>query len=194
MMLELRSQVASPWLPRLRLCCLWLLMVLLPLQLIAAPPSAEYKLKAALIYKLSKFVEWPDLTGADKSGSFGICVLGEDVFGSALDALEQRKAAGRTVRVRRFTQSESIGDSCQVVFISKSKRAFMGAILQKLKGRPILTLGDTEGFAEQGGIIEFTRGKKRIGFLINLESARRSGLKIAAPLLDLATVLDSPDN
>ncbi|RDH85106.1 MAG: hypothetical protein DIZ78_11875 [endosymbiont of Escarpia spicata] len=194
MMLELPSQVASQWLPRLRLCCLWLLIGLLPLQLFAAPPNAEYKLKAALVYKLSKFVEWPAPSGADKSGSFGICVLGEDVFGSALDALEQRKAAGRTVRIRRFTQSESIGDSCQVVFISKSKRAFIGAILQKLKGRPILTLGDTEGFAEQGGIIEFTRGKKRIGFLINLESARRSGLKIAAPLLDLATVLDSPDN
>ncbi|RLJ19314.1 DUF4154 domain-containing protein [bacterium endosymbiont of Escarpia laminata] len=194
MMLELPSQVAPQWLPRLRLCCLWLLMVLSPLQLIAAPPNAEYKLKAALVYKLSKFVEWPASSGADKSGRFGICVLGEDVFGSALDALEQRKAAGRTVRIRRFTQSESIGDSCQVVFISKSKRPFMGAILQKLKGRPILTLGDTEGFAEQGGIIEFTRGKKRIGFLINLESARRSGLKIAAPLLDLATVLDSPEN
>lgn len=175
-------------------CCLWLLLaVLLSMQLFAAPPTEEYKLKAALIYKLSKFVEWPDLAATSRARTFGICLLGEDAFGSALDALKGRKAAGQTIRVRRFSQSESIDSGCQVLFISESKQAFLGSILQKLQDQPILTLGDTKGFAEQGGIIQFTRGRRRIGFKINLQSARRSGLKIAAPLLELATLVGSPD-
>ncbi len=172
--------------------CLWLLLVLLPVQIIAAPPTGEYKLKAALIYKLSKFVDWPDPAGAGNNGTFGICVLGEDPFGSALDALAARKTGGRPIRIHRFTQSETIDTRCQIVFISESKRAFLRPILQSLRQRPILTLGDTNNFAEQGGIMQFTRGDKRIGFKINLGQARQSGLEIAAPLLELATVIGSP--
>ncbi len=168
-----------------------LLLALLPWQLFAAPPTEEYKLKAALIYKLSKFVEWPDPAKAGTVQNFGICVLGEDFFGPALEVLETRETGGLPIRIKYVSQSEGIGTECQVVFVSKSKRAFIRSILKNLGDRPILTLGDTQGFAEQGGIIEFTRGDKRIGFKINLESAERSGLKIAAPLLELATIIGS---
>ena len=168
-----------------------LLLVLLPLHLFAAPPTEEYKLKAALIYKLSRFVEWPDPAKAGTVQNFGICVLGKDFFGPALGVLETRETGGLPIRIKHVSQSEAIGTDCQVVFISKSKRSFLRSILKNLGDQPILTLGDTEGFAEQGGIIEFTRGDKRIGFKINVESAERSGLKIAAPLLELATIIGS---
>jgi hypothetical protein len=170
-----------------------LLLVLLPLHLFAAPPTDEYKLKAALIYKLSKFVEWPDPVGAGSVRNLGICVLGEDFFGPALRVLEKRESGGQPIRIKHVFQSDDIGPDCQVVFISKSKQAFLRSVLNNLGNRPILTLGDTEGFAEQGGIIEFTHVGKRIGFKINLDSAERSGLKIAAPLLELATIIGSPD-
>jgi hypothetical protein len=168
-----------------------LLLVLLPWHVFAAPPTEEYKLKAALIYKLSKFVEWPDPAEAGTVHDFGICVLGEDFFGPALEVLETRETGGLPIRIKYVFQSEGIGTECQVVFVSKSKRAFIRSILKNLGGQPILTLGDTEGFAEQGGMIEFTRGGKHIGFKINLESAERSGLKFAAPLLELATIIGS---
>lgn len=174
-------------------CWLCWLLIMLPLQPFAAPPTAEYKLKAALIYKLSKFVEWPEPARAGSLRNFGVCLLGEDTFGAALDVLEEQKALGVPIRIQRFTQSNSIDSGCQMVFISKSKHTFLRSILQKLQNQPILTLGDTAGFAEQGGIIEFTRGEKRIGFKINLVSAKQSGLKIAAPLLELATIIGSPD-
>lgn len=160
----------------------------------AAPPTAEYKLKAALIYKLTKFIEWPQLQVDQARDAFGICLLGVDNFGDALDALQERKAKELPIAVYRHTQSEAIDERCQIVFISDSKQAFMKPILQSLQARPILTLGDMEEFAVQGGILQFTRGKKRIGFLINLESAKKSQLTIAAPLLDLATLVDSASN
>jgi hypothetical protein len=193
MMSDIPHQAMSRRLSSRRQCCLWLLLVLLPLQIFAAPPTEEYKLKAALIYKLSKFVEWPAPAATGKPRTFGICLLGEDAFGAALDALEGRKAAGQPIRVQRFSQSEAIDSGCQMLFISESKQAFLGSILQNLQQQPILTLGDTKGFAEQGGMIQFTRGRKRIGFKINLESTKQSGLKIAAPLLELATIIGSPD-
>lgn len=166
--------------------CLWL--ALQPLQLYAAPAPEEYKLKAALIYKLTKFIDWPAESAANIQ-SFGICLLGEDYFGDALESLENRKVNDKSIRVYQHTQSEAIDERCQIVFISDSKQTFIKPILQSLLERPILTLGDMDDFAASGGILQFTRGKKRIGFLINLESAKKSKLSIAAPLLDLATVV-----
>jgi len=155
---------------------------------------APYKIKAALIYKLSKFVEWPDPANGSKGGTFGICVLGEYPFGSTLDVLAARKTGGRPIRIHRFTQSRAIDRRCQIVFISDSKRALLQLILKNMRQQPILTLSDTNNFVEQGGIMQFTRGKKRIGFKINLESARQAGLEIAAPLLELATIVEPSDS
>jgi hypothetical protein len=155
----------------------------------AAAPTDEYQLKAALIYKLTKFIEWPEAAEGRALESFGICLLGDDLFGDSLDALAKRKAKDMPIMIYRHAHSEAIDQRCQILFISDSKQAFLGSILQSLQGRPILTLGDMQGFAERGGILQFTRGKKRIGFLINLESAKQSQLTIAAPLLDLATVI-----
>ena len=173
----------------LQYVCLLLALILLPECLLAAPATDEYKFKAVLIYKLTKFVEWPDSIPGRNGGSFDICLLGDDVFGSNLDILEGRMAAGQPVRVRRFSQSVSVDSHCHILFISSSKQAFLNSILNKLRDQPILTLGDSEGFAEQGGMIQFVRDNNRFGFKINLESAKRSGLLIAAPLLDLSTVV-----
>ncbi len=175
----------------LGLIVLCLLCFLLPPQLHSAPPTSEYKLKAALLYKLSKFVVWPETEAAETSGEFGICILGDDPFGEAMDILQSRKTGGKTIRIHRFAQSEAIDKRCQIVFIDMSKRAFLGSILGKLRTMPILTVADMRGFARQGGMMQFTRGAKRIEFVINPQSAQRSGLEIAAPLLELATVVET---
>lgn len=171
--------------------CLLLLFATLPFQATAAGPaiSAEYKLKAALIYKLTRFVEWPATVSSKLHNNFGICLLGRDDFGRELDLLEGRMVGDATISIHRFNQSESIGTQCQLVFISGSKQAFLRPILRSLGQNPILTIGDSVGFAEKGGMIQLTRDGKRIVFSINLQRANISGLKIAAPLLRLATIV-----
>ncbi|WP_052469925.1 YfiR family protein [Thiolapillus brandeum] len=169
---------------------LLVLSLLLPAELLSAGAvSPEYKLKAALIYKLTKFVEWPRNSRERKQ--FGICILGRDDFGSALNALEARQVGNQPIHIQRFAQSEAVNSSCQILFISESKRPFLKTILHSLAPLPILTIGDMGEFAEMGGMIELTRGHKRIGFRINLQQADRAGLKIAAPLLDLATIVET---
>ena len=149
--------------------------------------TSEYRLKAALIYKLTRFVEWPE--GEFDHDAFDVCLLGHDSFGGALDALEGRKVRSLRIRIRRFVQSESVSASCRILFISDSKRPFLENILNALSHRPTLTIGDMRGFAEKGGIIEFVQEGKRLGFKINLAQANAAGLRLAAPLLELATIV-----
>jgi hypothetical protein len=57
-----------------------------------------------------------------------------------------------------------------------------------LKGRSILTVGDTEGFAQSGGIIRFVTENNRIRFRINVDAAEAAHLTISSKLLRLAEV------
>ncbi|MCU7879030.1 MAG: YfiR family protein [Candidatus Thiodiazotropha sp. (ex Lucinoma borealis)] len=80
--------------------CILLFLTGISLHLYAATPSSEYKLKAALIYKLTKFIEWPDQQMEQPEHNFGICLLGEDNFGEALDALQERKVKDLPITIR----------------------------------------------------------------------------------------------
>lgn len=168
-----------------------MLLFLVPIQGYSdVPPSDEYKLKAALIYKLAKFIEWPNRGYGIPDKSFGICVLGDDPFGTALDVLNTHRIKGRQITIHRMAYSEEIkAGACRVLFISDSKQPFMKSMLQNLQYQPILTIGDTKGFAEKGGVIQLSSGERRTSFRINLTSGKRAGLEIAAPLLELATIV-----
>ena len=159
----------------------------------AAPPTQEYRLKAALIYKLTKFVTWPETSALTAQKTFNICLLGQDPFGEALDVLESKSAQSKPIKIYRFNQSDSVDVHCQMLFIDPSKQAFEVTILKSLKLDPVLTLGETEYFAQHGGMIQFTVEGKRIGFKINDSQAKLSKLKISAPLLQLATIVESTE-
>ncbi|NNJ91165.1 MAG: YfiR family protein [Gammaproteobacteria bacterium] len=156
----------------------------IPAQLAAAEIAEEYKVKAAFIFKMAKFIEWP----ANSHTDFGLCVLGDDRFGKEFDDFESRKISSLNIKVRRYNQSASVDKGCNILYISESKRPFLSEILDEFKSYPVVTISDMRDFAERGGMIELTSGKK-LGFIVNLKSATKAGIKIAAPLLQLATVI-----
>ena len=55
----------------------------------------------------------------------------------------------------------------------------------------MLTVGDTEGFAEMGGVINFTLVDNHVHFQINLDAAKVQRLKISSRLLRLAQIVRS---
>jgi len=174
----------------LRLFALFLSITLCSYSVHASSVNDEYKLKAALIYKLIRFVNWPQ-TKQLKRKNFSLCILGDDDFGNAFNVLEDRKVGSLPIIIYRYKQSENTINNCQLVFVSESKNSFMKPILKSMSSHPILTISDSESFAENGGIIQITQGKKRLGFKINLQQANTSNLKIAAPLLSLATIVNT---
>ncbi len=155
----------------------------------ADSPDAEYQIKIALIYKLTKFVTWPEGTFTADDQPFSLCVLGRDPFGHALDALSTRQVRGHPISAARHARIQTGAANCDLVFVADSQRQTLDAALEGMRQRPILTVSDIPGFAEQGGMVEITRDDKRLRFRINLAAAAGAGLRIAAPLLDLSDVV-----
>ena len=148
----------------------------------------EYKVKAALLYKLSKFVPWPAQAFADASAPFTLCVLGRNNFGTALDAVAGQTLGEREVAVR-FVESADQTAPCQLVFISGSESYRLRGVLRDLQRAYLLTVSDQDGFATEGGMINLRTVAKKIRFEINLAAVKRARLQINAQLLQLATIV-----
>jgi hypothetical protein len=151
--------------------------------------SREYQIKAVFLFNFAQFVDWPPLTFADEKSPLIIGVLGKDPFDGSLDeAVRGEKVNGRPLVIQRYSRAEEIGD-CQILFISRSEAGRLGGILERLKGRSVLTVGDVDGFAQLGGIIRFVTEQNKVRFRINLQSAKAANLTISSKLLRPANVV-----
>lgn len=148
--------------------------------------SSEYQVKAAFLYHFSQFVDWPEGTFKDASSPLTYCTFGEDPFHGALDASLSGKRIGvRALQVQHFKQPQEIR-GCQILFVGESEQKRVPSLLTRLQGNPILTVGETEHFVQDGGMIGFLLEENKIRFEINLEAAEHAKLKLSSRLLALA--------
>jgi hypothetical protein len=158
---------------------------------IAAPGDTprEYRVKAVFLFNFAQFVEWPAAAFPGPDSPLVVGVLGDDPFGAELDAVVRNESVGtHPLEVRRFRTAEEVG-ACHILFISASESARLDAILDALRARPILTVGEAEGFAQRGVMIRFLTDRGRIRLRVNLESARVAGLRLSSKLLRHAEIV-----
>lgn len=153
---------------------------------VRAEGTSEYDVKAAFLYNFAKFVDWPPAAFPEPGSSFKICVLGKDPFGGSLQTVVGgEEIAGHKLTVVR-TDSLSKPAGCQILFVSRQEREQLPQVLAAVRTSPVLTVGDTPGFVDQGGIINFTLEGSKVRFEINTEAADRAGIRISSKLLQLA--------
>jgi YfiR/HmsC-like len=173
--------------------CLGGVLLALP-QVLRAQESSpdEYRVKLAFLYNFTKFVDWPDGSFRSEQTPLVICVVGTDPFGKALeDELSTRTSGSHPIAVARLAFSGDLSP-CHVLFIRAEERKHLAAIFSRLKGRNILTVGETPGFLESGGQVNFVFVDKSLHFEINLAATRQTQLKFSSKLLALARNLAGP--
>lgn len=168
------------------LVLVWLLLGAPGIARSAEPEFKEYQVKAAFLYNLANFVQWPDTAFGDADAPFVIGIIGTNPFGSILEKLlEGEHANGRRLEIRQLRDLTE-GKTCQIVFVAKDKAPAFNA--KELDARPVLTVADAEGFAQAKGMITLLYIDNKVRLLVHLEAARAAGLKISAKLLNVATI------
>jgi uncharacterized protein DUF4154 len=150
---------------------------------------SEYEIKAGFLYNFAKFVEWPPSAFSNPKQPINICVFGRDPFGHVLDDALLGKTIGNHTTSIEHTRQTSELIRCHIVFVSAVESPRLPEILGSLRGRNVLLVGETEGFASAGGVIQFVLDENRVRFVINPDAANRAGLKISSKLLALATIV-----
>jgi hypothetical protein len=149
----------------------------------------EYQVKAAYLYNFGRFVEWPTRVTTASTGSFTICVLGEDPFGQALDATLAGETRGnQKVAARRISSPQESVD-CQILFIGSSEAKRLNKIVEALGNSAVLTVSDIPQFSRRGGMIQLVMDGNRIHFEVNLTATQRAGLTLSSELLKVATAV-----
>ena len=149
----------------------------------------EYQLKAVFLYNFAKFVEWPEGSFRSLSEPITVCILGQNPFGPALvKTLEGKAIDGRPFRVREIPASEP-GNPCHILFVSASERKRFRSLLPDRKGSGTLTVGESPGFAAEGGVVNFRIEGNTLRIEVNTEAARLEHLRISAKLLNLVEIV-----
>jgi hypothetical protein len=154
--------------------------------------SSEYLIKAGFIYNFAKLVEWPATAFPQPDSPIVIGILGDDPFGATLDRIvADKKIDGRGFVVKRIKWTRELKDlkTCNILFVSSSEREHIDGVVDAIKWLPILTIGDTPGFASHGGIMNFTLEDNKIRFEVNVEAAKHADLTISSRLLTLAKIV-----
>lgn len=152
----------------------------------AQSQTEEYRVKAALLFRFAQFIEWPPEAFKDASDPVNFCTVADDPFDGALDdAVAGKKIGARVIRVLHLRGPENV-KGCQLLFVGAKETKRIPAILASANDSPIVTVGETDGFAQKGGVINFLLEDKKIRFEINAGAAQQAGIKISSRLMLLA--------
>ena len=168
----------------------WVALIVTPFRAMAeSNDDAEYRLKLAFLYNFTQFVQWPPEAFPSQGSAMTICVEGDDPFRGAIgQELQGRTAGGHAIQIRHLKPDED-PRVCQVLFIRSRERKTAEKIFPLLRGSSTLTVGESSGFAAQGGVVNFTLDENKLRFEINLDAARQTRLKISSKLLALAKIV-----
>ncbi len=163
--------------------------------LLCAPASElraqadELRLKSAFLYKFLHYAEWPPDALGGAGDPIALCVIADDALAEVLDeAVRGRTSHERPLVVRRVAAADA-DEHCHVLFVGASEPERIDRVLDAFAERPTLTVGDAEGFAGRGGMINFVRRGARLGFEINRDAVARAGLQLSSQLLKLARLV-----
>jgi hypothetical protein len=151
--------------------------------------SSEYLIKAGFTYNFAKLMEWPSTAFPQPDSPIVIGILGTDPFGGTLDqVLKGKQVNGRDFEVRHLKWGTDL-KGCNILFVSTSETIHLDEIFHSVKGLPILTIGETPGFAQRGGIINFIVEDNKVRFEVNVDAAKQADINISSRLLSLAKIV-----
>ncbi|HEY1470321.1 MAG TPA: YfiR family protein [Candidatus Acidoferrum sp.] len=157
-----------------------------PSSVYAQSTTAEYQLKAAFIFHFVQLVDWPPEVSSPSGRPLILCIADENALPGLLERTVQGKQiASRPLYVRHLLEKDN-PKSCDLLFVVGQDKKRAAALLRAVNNAPILTVGESEDFIQQGGMIGFCLQENKIRFDINLQAAKRANLTISSRLLLLA--------
>lgn len=154
-------------------------------------PSEEYRLKAAFVYRFPQFVEWP-APALDGHESVTICILRPNPFGTVLRELIAGETwNGRPLAIKEIDRPSSIA-GCHVVFVPGANNPAAKAVVKAVGEHPVLTVGESSQFLDDGGVISLQVVDRRVRFEVSTSAAERLGLRLSSQLLRLAVRVKGP--
>jgi YfiR/HmsC-like len=157
--------------------------------LLCAPPGAraadETDLKAAIVYNLLMFVEWPADAMPPMGSALVLCVQADSRYAPALRVLAEQRVRGMQVQVREAAPHD-VATACNVLVLEDANPAQLAALRRGGKSASVLVIADGTDVSREGVVVSLQRSEKKVLFDLNLKSARDARLQLSSKLMRLA--------
>ena len=151
----------------------------------AAASVPEYQVKAQLIQRFASFANWP-VASLAPSSNLVVCVAGDSPVTRHLrQVAKQGPIRGHRLEVRTVKLPNG-AKACHVLFLPSQARGRLADTLARLRGEPVLTIGDTDGFGRRGVMINLSLSRHAVRFTINRKALSATALRLPAKVLRLA--------
>jgi hypothetical protein len=172
---QARRSVATP------LC---VAAVLIALAVSPAAAQSEDALKSAFIFNFARFTTWPASAFGGASAPLVVGFVGSpalaDAFGKSVVG---KNVNGHALEVKTFDGPAAVDPACHMVVVGGGQGK---AVVGKVKGKPVLLVGQDAGFLDAGGMINLVVDGGKVGFEINPGAAQSASLELDAKLKSLA--------
>jgi len=171
----------------------WVLLGHLLLAFAAAaeesPTQLEYRVKAAYLFNFCKFINWPDNALPTPDSPLVIGVLaGGDALNVITAAMTGKAVDQHPVQVRSVTADGEL-PACHLLFVPRTAGRTAEEVRQAVGSAPVLLVGETDGFAERGGMLGFVHQENRIHFQLHLDRTSGAGFKVSSKLSNVARLV-----
>jgi YfiR/HmsC-like len=178
-------------------CARWTAAILIGWMLLLQPCGAwggpvtgrEYDVKIGFIYNFVKFVTWPKAAFEKDPQSLILCYVADDPSIKTFYKLDGKIVKDRKIKVIAC-DDDACFEQCHIIFFATQNKENIQKVLDKTKGRSVLTIGEVEGFTQWGGVINFFEELNRLRFKVNLTAARREDLKVSSQILVSAQIVE----
>lgn len=153
----------------------------------ATERSDENTVKAAVIYNLLLFVQWPPQPSPP--ASFRFCLLDEGALAAALRRHEGRAVQDRPLEIRRVGATPEEVAACDATLVEAGAPAVLSRLGAMARSRALLVIAEGAGVVDRGAMIGLHTDGGRVTFDINHGAMKRSGLTPSSQILRLARTL-----
>jgi hypothetical protein len=152
----------------------------------SAQERPTHEIHAAMLYNFIKYIQWPN---ESEPGDFVVGVIGDENVFNTLKTWYDGKAKGTKKYVIKKLSSAGEAESCQVVYVGKSKNKEFENIKTSVTGKSVLTITDGNGMGQKGSCINFKVIDGKLKFELNQSTVTGSNLKVSTQLSSMAILI-----
>lgn len=151
--------------------------------------EAEKQVRAQFVYNFANFVEWPEDAFDQTNAPIKICLFGDVFFAPYLYSYNGSLIGDRPLSVSKADTMDEIRAGCHILYVGNDERVRLPTFWKEIRYIYVLSIGERQGFADKGGIVNILRTRDRVQFDVNIENALVNGLFLDSDLLALARVI-----
>jgi hypothetical protein len=151
---------------------------------VAEDVSREHLVRAAFVYNIAKFVDWPAESASGPDSPVVLCVAGDGALAAAKSSLSDKTIRERPLKIVGANAAEH----CHLAYYAESANRPPPAV----GGRGTLTVCDPGVAAQPTCMVRLLVIDNRLRFAIDLAATSNANIKISSKLLTLATDVANP--